>query len=136
MQCYKHWHGLVDFYFPALNLCLQFDGSQHFDGHSMHAHAAGDMQQERDLAFNAAMWQAGVRVVRMHHTDDGVNGKCMVLAALNWCQVNPGRRLLLLSYSFSGIGMAARCAQVLPGARMHADEYGRAWIWDEPALLT
>jgi hypothetical protein len=85
INCYGIWHGLVDAFFPRMQMAMQFDGKQHEEGQRMFCHEHGK-QLRKDLMFNERMWGAGVRVMRMYHTDGGQNGKHTVLKALAWCR--------------------------------------------------
>jgi hypothetical protein len=95
--------GLVDVYFPAYRLCLQWDGEHHFDMRGgMHREHSGE-QQQRDLVFNTRAWAAGYRVLRLHYKDGGAKGQALVGAALEWCRRHRARQLLLLSYSYASV---------------------------------
>jgi len=57
----------VDVYFIDLNLILQLDGKQHFEG-GMYGLASQEYKQ-RDNTMDEAAWCAGFRMLRVHYMD-------------------------------------------------------------------
>jgi hypothetical protein len=141
ISCYDIWHGLVDAYFPAVHMAMQFDGKQHQEGQRMYKQEHGK-QLQKDIAFNEHMWAAGVRVMRMHHTDGGENGRHTVHKVLDWCRQHPGCKLLVLSYKFQAMYIKVQGTDVpycdymasKLGAQCKHDQYGRAWLWEQGVL--
>jgi hypothetical protein len=125
IKCYGIWHGLVDAYFPRVQMAMQFDGKQHEEGQRMFYREQGQ-QLQKDLQFNERMWSAGVRVMRMHHTDGGENGKHTVLRALAWCRQHPGCNLLLVSYRYQAMHVKGQEGPV-PYCEYMASKLGAEW---------
>lgn len=71
------WRWPIDFWNYKHNFFIQVDGLCHW--HGMHA-VKKEVVQQRDFSFITAAYQAGARLVRVHHTD--ISNSMAVLAAL------------------------------------------------------
>lgn len=92
------WHGRVDYYFPAAGIVMQVDGTAHFVANPRTRQLSQLL--EADLRCNVAAWQAGFKLIRVHHEDQLWPNWRALLAAM---ATTPGP-LLLLSPSFGTLG--------------------------------
>lgn len=96
-----NWNAGVDIYVFNPPLAIQIDGHQHFA--SPHHKTSVADQQQADVCCNKAAWDAGVPLLRMHHTDCGQHGSELLIKVMAYVRDNPKHKLLVLSYSFQSV---------------------------------
>jgi hypothetical protein len=84
----------VDIFFIQLRLVCQIDGEPHFKG-KMHG-VPSKMFQQRDKEFDAAAWDAGFRLLRMHFADME-NFEDYLFDAVQRCIHQPDKPFILYS---------------------------------------
>jgi hypothetical protein len=91
------WRGRVDYYFPNCQVVMQVDGAAHFVANPRTRQLAELMQL--DMAFNLAAWQAGAKLMRVHHEDQVDTPWLLQLLGM----AQRGGPLLVLSPSFTRV---------------------------------
>lgn len=93
------WKGLLDFVHLSSGLAWNVDGSIHFEIR-FHNVPASDVRED-DIKCNAAAWNAGWPLVRVHHEDTrGVRPLRIVRAILDYRARFPQGPLLVLSPAY------------------------------------
>jgi hypothetical protein len=87
----------VDIYFMIPNLCIQIDGSQHFEEGMKKVSLIE--QQRRDLELDAAAWNDSCRLLRVHYRDMP-NFEDYVFDAVQFCLDHPHHKLITYSHSW------------------------------------